>query len=105
MRTAAEERIREELGPMMRSTREAVVVELIGHDRMLSSLVYSQYKFNYDFLSKSFEVYDLKQDPAEQHNLFDMEPQLASRAIESINQYRNVRAATANFILRPDDER
>jgi arylsulfatase A-like enzyme len=105
MKRAAEERIRQEIGPMMLATQGGVVAELIGHDRMLTSLIYSKHKYNHDFLSNMIEIYDLEQDPSEQINLFDTDLKLARRALARIAAYKKVRAARANYILLPEDPR
>src|SRR5690606_351987 len=105
MKEAAGARIQQDLGPMMRATDGGVVVELIGHDRMLTSLVYPRYKFNYDFLSSMFEVYDLDIDPKESQSLFDTNVGLAQEAVDRIAAYKKVLAARAIFIHLPEDPR
>lgn len=105
MREAAEERLKLEIGPMMRETQGAVVIELIGHDRMMSSLVYDDIKFNYDFLSLLYEAYEVKTDPLEQKNLFDGNVTLAEQALQRMGAYRKVREARAQYILSPENTR
>lgn len=105
MREVAQRRIRENIGPMMRATDGAVLIELIGHDRMISSLVYEREKFNYDFLSTMYEAYEIENDPLEQENLFDTHPEMAARGVEMMDRYLGVRKARARFILKPEDER
>lgn len=105
MREVARHRIREDIGPMMRATDGAVLIELIGHDRMISSLVYEKEKFNYDFLSTMYQVYNLKDDPLEQRDLFDVDLEMAARGVEQMKRYLTVRAARARFILKPEDTR
>lgn len=102
MREVARRRIREDIAPMMRATDGAVLVELVGHDRMMSSLVYDKYKFNYDFLSSMYEVYDVESDPMEQKNLFDTNAELRQLGMERTREYLTVRAARSRFILKPE---
>jgi arylsulfatase A-like enzyme len=105
MREPALRRIQEDISPMMRATDGAVVIELIGHDRMMSSLVYQDEKYNYDFLSSMYEVYDVQNDRLEQKDRFDTDIELAQRGVEKMESYLTVRAARANFILKPQDVR
>lgn len=105
MREAAARRITENIGPMMRATDGAAVIELIGHDRMMTSLVYEKEKFNYDFLSSMYEVYDVANDPLEQKDRFDTDIEMARRGVEKIDRYLTVRAARAQYILKPKDRR
>lgn len=105
MREVAQRRIREDIGPMMRATDGAVLIELVGHDRMLSSLVYEKEKFNYDFLSTLYQAYDVEADPYEQKDLFYTQPEMAERGVERMNRYLTVRAARARYVLKPEDKR
>jgi hypothetical protein len=105
MREPALRRIQEDISPMMRATDGAVVIELIGHDRMMSSLVYKDEKYNYDFLSSMYEVYDVQNDRLEQKDRFDTDIELEQRGVEKMECYLTVRAARANFILKPQDVR
>jgi arylsulfatase A-like enzyme len=95
----------EEIGPMMRATGGAVVVELVGHDRMLSSLVLPSRKINYDFLSGRVELFDRTADPLEQRDLLDDRPELEHEAREVVDAYRKVRAARRRYSLDPEKER
>ena len=92
-REFAEGRIRDHVGPMLRATDNAVIVELVGHDRMMSSLVYEDYKINYDFISQRHEVFHLASDPGEKKNLLFFTPDIAPKYAEKIKKYRQVRAA------------
>jgi arylsulfatase A-like enzyme len=102
---AARTRLSEEIGPMMRATDGAVIVELVGHDRMLSSLVYESRKINYDFISGRTEVFDTRIDPLEQRNLLLSRPELEAGARAAVEAYRRVRAAKRRYTLDPEDER
>ncbi|MBN1653993.1 MAG: sulfatase [Deltaproteobacteria bacterium] len=102
LRKRAENVIRDEIGPMMRATDAAVIIEMVGHDRMQSSLVYENYKVNYDFITEGVEVFDLKNDPREQTNLLFTSPALASTFYQKINRYRRVRATHRKMTLAPN---
>jgi len=101
LRTETEKIIRNEIGPMMRATDGAVIIELVGHDRMQSSLVYETHKVNYDFITQRLEVFDLRTDPSEQRNLLFTSSGIASRFSQKINRYRIVRASHRRMTLAP----
>jgi arylsulfatase A-like enzyme len=94
-------RLRQTIGPLLRETEGAVVVELIGHDRMKSSLVYEGYKINYDFATKLYELYAVTEDPMEQTNLFRSRPDLAREYEARFERYLRLRAEKQRFILEP----
>ena len=102
---AARSRLSEEIGPMMRATGGAVIVELVGHDRMLSSLVYESRKINYNFISGRTELFDTRTDPLEQRNLLGSRPELEAEARAAVDAYRRVRAAKRRYTLVPEYER
>jgi arylsulfatase A-like enzyme len=66
----ATEKIDRSLGPIMDATEGGVLVELLGHDRMKSALIYPDMTIHYDFISRLYELYDLQEDPGEQNNIF-----------------------------------
>jgi hypothetical protein len=80
----------------------AVVTELLGPHRMLSSLIYPERKFNYDFNSKLHQAYRVDRDPLESDNLFEADLELAREAEATVGAYREVRADRHAFVLRPD---
>ncbi len=102
---AARARLSEEIGPMMRATDGAVIVELVGHDRMLSSLVFDSRKIDYNFISGRVELFDTRTDPLEQRNLLGNRPELEAEAREVVDAYRRVRAARRRYTLSPDNDR
>ncbi len=102
MRAAATEVLERTIGPMMRDTDGAVVIELLGNKVMKASLVYERYKFNYDFISGLHEAFDVVQDPLEQRDLMLSAPEVADQGITRFNAYRDVRASRRAFSLRPD---
>jgi len=101
---AAATRVAEEIAPMMRATDGAVVVELVGHDRMLSSLVYRDEKINYDFITGRITVFDTRTDALEHRDLFDDHPDLAEDAARKVRAYSRVRAVKRRYALLPDHE-
>lgn len=101
LRKRFEDRATHIFGPMLRETQGAVVVELVGHDRMRSALIYDDLKINYDFISNRIEAYALKSDPYEKKNLFASNPAVKSRALRSLDAYKRVRQAGARYVLKP----
>ena len=99
---AARARLTEHLGPMLAATDGGVVVELIGQDRTLASLVYADRKVNYDFIAGLYEAFDLEADPYEQEDLLLVAPSKARGLRERMDAYRNVRAALRRFVLLPE---
>ncbi len=102
VRAFAEERLVQYVGPLMRETAGGVLIELIGHDRMRSSLVYPRHKLNYDFFSQLYELYDLAADPLEQRNLFDDDDPLSQRYRARFERYRALRQQKQQYILLKD---
>lgn len=102
MKKQAEARIREHFGPMMKRTGGAVVSEVLGHDRMKSTLIYDDLKVNYDFRAQRTEVYRFAEDPGETKDLYRSDLTLAREAGQRVGAYREVRAARRRFTLRPD---
>lgn len=96
-----ETRAKTVFGPMLRETNGAIIVELIGHNKMRSSLIWKDLKVNYDFISNRVEVYRPELDRLEEHNLFGKDPALKKRARSMLEAYRTVRAAGARYILKP----
>jgi len=102
MKAVAGARMRTQFGPMLEHTGGAVVAEVLGHDRMKSTLVYDDLKLNYDFRAQRTEVYRTKGDRLEHNDRFLKEPALALEAMTRLTAYRDVRAARRRFTLRPD---
>jgi len=91
MRTAVRARLSREIGPMLSATGNAVVVEVLGHDRMKSALIYPRHKYHYDYFSRLIQVYDLAGDPDEQTDMHQSDPAARRRAVERLRAYRRVR--------------
>jgi arylsulfatase A-like enzyme len=91
----------ERLAPMMRTTRDAVVVELLGYDRMLASLIYPEHKINADLFARSYEVYDLARDPHEWHDLRLTEHREGEDLIQQVERYLEMRQQLRRFSVDP----
>jgi arylsulfatase A-like enzyme len=102
MKAAAGARMRTQFGPMLEHTGGAVVSEVLGHDRMKSTLIYDDLKLNYDYRAQRTEVYRTRADRLEHNDLFLKDPPLAMEATKRLAAYRDVRAARRRFKLRPD---
>ena len=83
LRDAAENALVSYHGPILRSTNGGIVSELVGHDRLKTTLVYRDAKINFDERSGLYEVYDLRQDPLEQVNLWE-DPSYEARRDELV---------------------
>jgi len=104
LREAAIDQIVRVFAPMMADTDGGVAIELCGHDRMMASLVYPEYKFNYDFIAKRYEAFDIRNDPLEQEDLFGRDLEITELAIQQLDRYRTVRRDRRRYILLPDYE-
>ena len=102
LRAAAEGRLRRHIGPMLRETDGAVVVELVGHDRMQTALVYDGHKLNYDFVADRLELFDTSRDPGEQTDLVLTQSEVVERFAPRLAGYRRARAANLEMTSRPD---
>ncbi|MEE9383000.1 MAG: sulfatase-like hydrolase/transferase [Nannocystaceae bacterium] len=89
-------------GPLLRETQGAVLAELIGAERMKSTLIYEDLKINYDFISERISAYRPLDDVMEQNDVFGLDEALDARVRSSLDAYREVRAAKARYQLRPD---
>jgi hypothetical protein len=76
-----------------------VVVELLGQQRMKSSLIYADRKYNYDFGAELHEAY---KDPGEHHDLFAADPKITADAQKRMGAYLQLRSERQRFVLRPD---
>ena len=94
------------LGPVFRETDGAIVAELIGHDRMRSTLVWDDVKLDYDLRSRLTELYDVDVDPFEQRDLMDDRRYAERRdaALRALDGYLRVRSARRAYRLRIDKE-
>lgn len=88
-------------GPLLHETQGAILVELYGHDRMKSSLIYPDLKINYDFISDLIEIYRTPTDRLEKRNVYGTDPVLTQRAKHLIEAYKKTRSARTRHILKP----
>jgi arylsulfatase A-like enzyme len=102
VRAAIEPRLAAELAPMIEATGAAVIAEVLGHDRTLSTLIDGNEAIVYDFIADRHEAYQTGDDPFMLRDRFELEPSLAERAVARVAAYRRVRAARRRFELRPD---
>jgi arylsulfatase A-like enzyme len=91
----------ERWAPVMRATADAVVVELLGYDRVLASLIYPQRKLNADLFARSYQVYNLERDPHELHDLRLAEQPEGGDLIGQMERYLEVRQQLRRFSVDP----
>ncbi|MBW2376624.1 MAG: sulfatase [Deltaproteobacteria bacterium] len=103
LRQAYLDRVQRFFGPVLRNLDNAVLVELIGHDRMRTSLVLQDYKVDYDLNSGLLEVY-ASADRLEQNNLYG-NGALDASAESLIESYLKLRSATARYVIKPSKTR
>ena len=99
MQDAALLRLRRDLGPMLERTDGAVVVELLGDQRMKSALIYPDRKYNYDFAAELHEAY---RDPGEHSDLYQLDRKVTADAEQRMGAYLQLRSERQRFVLRPD---
>ncbi len=105
LREAALEQLRTEIGPMLRETDSAVVSELFGNDRMLSSLIYPGTHLIYDFMTGLYRVFDTREDPREERDLMLYEPERAEAQLPPVDRYLGVRASIRRATVAPEKRR
>lgn len=101
LRRPALDRIDRIFAPMLQATDGAVVIELIGHNRMESALAYPTYKVNYDFITKRHELFYSQEDPLETEDHLGYDHTLTRQAIEQMQSYRAIRRDRRRYILDP----
>ncbi len=90
-------RLQENIGPMMKETDGAVVVEIFGHYGTRSALVYDQYSLFYDFSSKFFELYDNKKDPKQKKNIYNESDLISAKLKKYFDRYLQIHYAKRNI--------
>jgi arylsulfatase A-like enzyme len=105
VREFALDRLKRQIGPMLRDTNNAVVSELIGHDRMLAALTYPGMRIHYDFRTQLYQLFDLTEDPGEHRDLMLRDPGRAPWFIDQVDAYKTIRAGIQQAITRPDKRR
>ncbi len=91
------------LGTLMLRRRSSLLIVVVLPERttsasprtsrMMSSLIYEDYKLNYDFITQRHEVFHLASDPCEKKNLLFFRPDIGPKFAEKMKKYREVRAA------------
>lgn len=95
---AAEQRITQDLAPLMARTGGAVVTERIWHERMRVRLVMGQEAMLFDFRSRVKNLYRLDTDPHEQTDLFTSDHTAAVAATERLHRYLEFRKARSRLV-------
>lgn len=101
LRAAAERRLIEDIGPMLKSTGGAAVTELVSYDKMSTALTYRDKKIIYNFIADAATAYDLSRDPREKHDLMVDDPAAAADLLESVRAYRDTRRGMRKYTLNP----
>lgn len=100
---AAEKRLVEDIGPMLKATHGAVVSELVAYDKMSTALIYGDGKIIYNFIANAAVAFDLTRDPGEKVDLVATAP--ASPKVEELQAavaaYREVRRGMRRYTLNP----
>jgi arylsulfatase A-like enzyme len=91
IRDYAKKSLRENIGPMLRETNGAVVMEIVRKKSMISSLVFSKYRLVYNFNSKHYEIYNIQTDPRERENLYGKSKALTRIAKSQLKSYLKLR--------------
>ncbi len=100
---AAEKRLVEDIGPMMKATSGAVVSELVAYDKMSTALVYKDGKVIYNFIADAAVAFDLARDPREKDDILVSQPDSpkAKELLDAVAAYRKVRRAMHRYTLNP----
>lgn len=93
LRQFAVTRLEENIGPVMKETDGAVIVEIFGHYGTRSALVYDKYSLFYDFSSKFYELYDYRNDPQQENNIFDEKDDISKKLKRSFERYLQIHHA------------
>ena len=86
-------RLQAHIAPMMKQTGGAVVIEMLCPGCGRASLVYREHRLVYDFPSGYVELYDLREDPDEQRNIFNRDNKRRRLFQQRLNRYLDLRAA------------
>jgi hypothetical protein len=103
-RETALRRVEEVYAPMLAAVQGDVVVELIGHDRMLTALIRGNRKLNLDLLADHIELYDLRVDRTEQRDRYLVDDEAASAARQRADAYLDARGALARYSIDRERE-
>ncbi|MCP4599159.1 MAG: sulfatase-like hydrolase/transferase [Proteobacteria bacterium] len=93
---AAKKHLDEEIGPILKHTHGAVIVEMLRIEGSRSALVYPNHRIIYDFASEFYELYDLRDDPNEKTNIYDTNLEAKKLFGGRIQRYLQFRQAKKN---------
>jgi arylsulfatase A-like enzyme len=105
LQRAAESAILRDLGPLLKATDGAVLLELLGTSRNLGALVDGDLKLVYDFNSEVSEGYDLARDPHEREDLAFSDPARLTGLDGRLDRYVELRADHRRFRRDPKRRR
>jgi arylsulfatase A-like enzyme len=102
VRALAEQRVQDSFAPLMQALRGGVLVEMIGHYRMQSAVIWQDEKLIYDFVPGLISLYDLRSDPGEQHDLALADPARVQAHRGELEAYLELRARRRRFAFAPE---
>ena len=102
-RQAADEVLRQDLGPLLRETEGAVVSEFISRQRQEAALRWDDVTVYYDLLADFFRVFDARRDPTEQRDLREERPDLVERLTPRVQAYRRFRLRGQRYFFAPPE--
>lgn len=97
---AAASRIRNDFGPMMKNTDNAVIVELLGVKRSEVALQKGDLRIHYDFASKYYELFNLRKDRREMNNIYNPAGKISTEYRTLVQKYLGVRKKMQRVIFR-----
>jgi hypothetical protein len=97
LRAVARSRMERVFGPVLAATDGAVVAELFGNSGTRALLASADHHLHHDLASGHSELYDLRQDPGERHNLLDAGGDPPRAFLDRLERYLDVRAANLNI--------
>jgi arylsulfatase A-like enzyme len=101
VRERAVEGVRQGFAPMMKATDGAVIVEMIGHYRMQTALIWESDKLVYDFVADLTTGYALGEDPREFKDLAIHDDTHLDTRRPALEAYREQRASRRQFAFDP----
>ncbi|NUO52153.1 MAG: sulfatase [Polyangiaceae bacterium] len=98
---AAERRLIEDIGPMLKATDGAAISELVAYDKMSTALAWADKKIVYNFIADAATAYDLSRDPKEKHDLMAADPDAAKDLLSAVRAYRDTRRGMRKYTINP----
>jgi arylsulfatase A-like enzyme len=102
VRALAEARVQESFAPVMQALNGGVLVEMIGHYRMHSALIWQDEKLIYDFVPGLTALYDLQADPGERQDLSLSAPARLEARRPELDAYLDLRAHRRRYAFTPE---